>query len=268
MGGCDKRSKKIKGKMKSTNRTPVIAANWKMHKTIEEAVCFVKGLIPLILNVPVKVYVAPPYTALHSSAVAARNSPVVIGGQNMNDENEGAFTGEISANMLKDAGAEFVILGHSERRHLFNETNDFIRRKVKKALSKKLQPLLCIGETKQEREEEKTEQILKQQLEESLGDISPEEMETIILAYEPVWAIGTGSPALPKEVQVIHHFCRQLVRQKWGADTAEKVIIQYGGSVHPQDVKELMELPDVDGVLVGGASLTLDLFNQIIHYSR
>jgi triosephosphate isomerase (TIM) len=191
----------------------------------------------------------------------------VIGAENMSDEIEGAFTGEISARMLKNAGAKFVILGHSERRHIFNESNAFIHRKVKKAISENIQIIFCLGETGQERKAKKTEEVLTQQLEESLGDISAEQMAAIILAYEPVWAIGSGHSALPEAVQAMHHFCRQWVKQKWGEETAKKVIIQYGGSVHPNDAKDFMELPDVDGVLVGGASLTVESFNKIIHYS-
>ncbi len=254
--------------IKKSRRIPVIAGNWKMHKTIEEAVSFVKDLIPLIQNAQAKVYIAVPYTALRPAADEAKNSPIVIGAQNMNDASEGAFTGEISANMLENAGAQFVILGHSERRHLFNETNAFIHRKVKKALSEGLQIIFCIGETENERKDGKTENVLKQQLEESLGDISAEQMATIILAYEPVWAIGSGHSALPEEAQVVHLFCRQWLNQKWGKETADKVIIQYGGSVHPNYVKDFMEQSDVDGLLVGGDSLILESFNQIIHYSN
>lgn len=252
--------------MTSSNRTPVIAGNWKMHKTIEEAVSFVKDLIPLIQDVLVKVYIAVPYTVLHSAAIEARNSSIVIGAQNMYDANEGAFTGEISANMLKDAGAQFVILGHSERRRLFKETNAFIHRKIEKALSENLQAILCIGETEQEHKNGKTEEVLKQQLEESLGNISAEQMATIILAYEPIWAIGSGQSDLPKEVQKVLRFCRQWITRKWGKETAQKVIIQYGGSVHPNDAKGFMQQLDVDGVLVGSASLMVESFNQIIHY--
>ncbi len=253
--------------MTSSNRTPVIAGNWKMHKTIEEAVSFVKGLIPLIRDAQAKIYIAVPYTAIRPAADAAKSSPIMIGAQNMNDASEGAFTGEISANMLEDAGAQFVILGHSERRHLFNETNAFIHRKVKKAISENIQIIFCVGETEQEHKNRKTEEVLKKQLEESLGDISAEHMTAIILAYEPVWAIGSGHSDPPEKVQKIHSFCRLWVSQKWGKETAGKVIIQYGGSVHPNDAKDFMEQPDVDGLLVGGASLLLESFNQIIHYS-
>lgn len=252
--------------MTSSNRTPVIAGNWKMHKTIEEAVSFVKGLIPLIKNVQVKVYIAVPYTAIRAASDEAKGSILVIGAENMSDASEGAFTGEISANMLQNAGARFVILGHSERRHLFNETNAFIHRKVKKALSENMPIIFCIGETEQEHKNKKTHEVLKKQLEESLGDISAEDMATIILAYEPVWAIGSSHSDTPEKVQDIHRFCRQWISQKWGAETANKVIIQYGGSVHPDDAKDFMDQPDVDGLLVGGASLVVESFNQIIHY--
>ena len=252
----------------SSHRIPVIAGNWKMHKTIEEAVSFVQELIPLIRNAQPKIYIAVPYTALRFAADAAKDSLIVIGAENMSDETEGAFTGEISARMLKNAGAKFVILGHSERRHIFNETNAFIHRKVKKAISENIQIIFCLGETGQERKAKKTEEVLDQQLEESLGDIAAEQMAAIILAYEPVWAIGSGHSALPEEVQAVHHFCRQWVKKKWGEETAQKVIIQYGGSVHPNGAKDFMELPDVDGVLVGGASLTVESFNKIIHYSN
>ena len=199
--------------MSDNSRTPIIAGNWKMHKTIEESVSFVCGLIPLIRNAQAKVYIAVPYTAFRFAADAGKNSAIVIGAQNMNDETEGAFTGEISADMLKNAGAKFVILGHSERRHIFNETNAFIHRKVKKAISENIQIIFCLGETEQERTNGKTEKVLHQQLKESLGDIFAEQMSTIILAYEPVWAIGSGHSALPEEVQAMHHVCRQWVKQ-------------------------------------------------------
>lgn len=252
--------------MRSSNRIPVIAGNWKMHKTIEDAARFVKGLVPLIKDAQAKVFIAVPYTAIRFAADAAKGSSIVIGAQNMNDSDDGPFTGEISANMLQNAGAKFVILGHSERRHHFNETNAFIHSKVLKAISENIQIIFCIGETELEHKNKKAEEALKKQLEESLWDISAENMADIILAYEPVWAIGSGDSDPPDKVQEIHRFCRQWVNLKWGKETADKVIIQYGGSVHPNDAKDFMEQPDVDGLLVGGASLTLESFNQIIHY--
>ncbi len=254
--------------MTLSNRPTVIAGNWKMYKTIEETEQFVKALIPLVAESPATVFLAVPFTAIHSGAEAAKETNVVIGAQNMNDATEGAFTGEIAARMVIDAGAKFVILGHSERRHIFNETNEFINKKVKRALSDDLVPILCIGETLEEREGNKTEEVLKNQIIHSLQGVSAEDLPNVLLAYEPVWAIGTGKTATAEQAQEAHRFCRQCLTELWDEETANQVVIMYGGSVKPQNARQIMDKMDVDGLLVGGASLTPDSFSQIVNYQN
>lgn len=247
-------------------RQKIIAGNWKMYKTIAEAVDFVKNLIPLIKESPVSVYLAVPFTVIKPAADQAKGSSIFIGAQNMNDASEGAFTGEIAARMLKDAGAQFVILGHSERRHLFHESSELVNKKVRKALSEGLQPIVCIGETASERADGATEKVLQEQLLQSLAGVSALEMKHVILAYEPVWAIGTGQAATPEDAEAMHRFCRKCIADVWGEDVSQQIVIQYGGSVKPANAKAFMDKEDVDGLLVGGASLTLDTFSNIIHY--
>jgi triosephosphate isomerase len=250
-----------------SSRPLVIAGNWKMYKTIDEALRFVETLAPLITKSQATVYLAVPFTAIRPAAslVEELGASITIGAQNMNDAAEGAFTGEIAARMLTEAGARFVILGHSERRHLFHESNDTINKKVKRALESALQPVLCIGETLEEREAGETEAVLREQLTGSLEGISAEELSKMIIAYEPVWAIGTGKVARPDDAQTAHAFVRGVIAQIWGEEAAERIVIQYGGSVKPENADELLEQPDVDGLLVGGASLSPDSFSQIIN---
>jgi triosephosphate isomerase len=247
-------------------REVVIAGNWKMYKTIEEAQSFIYELMAMGTNPTSSIYIAVPFTALSAASTAAKGSSIRVGAQNMHDATEGAYTGEISGKMLLDAGAQFVILGHSERRHLFGETNEFINRKVKAALKLGIRPILCIGETLQEREENKTENVLQNQLESCLSGISENELRKILIAYEPVWAIGTGRTASSEQAEEMHRFCRGLLSSKWGGEAAESISILYGGSVKPENTRALMEQKNIDGVLVGGASLTVDSFNKIINY--
>lgn len=247
-------------------RPVVVAGNWKMYKTIEEAKGFVQKLIPAVKDTPRLVYLAVPFTAIKPVAEEASGANITIGAQNMNDAREGAFTGEIAGRMLVDVGAKFVILGHSERRKLFGETSEFINKKVKRALTEGLQPLVCVGETLEEREGGKTEQILEEQLTQTLNEISEDQAKKLLLAYEPVWAIGTGRTATPAEAEKSHQFCREWFLKKWGADVAETLVILYGGSVRPENTAELMEQPDIDGVLVGGASLSPEFFSEIVNY--
>ena len=236
-------------------RTPIVVANWKMYKTGAEAQKFltqVKGKLPPA----VKVFIAPSFTALPILG-AQGFKDVVIGAQNMHEAEEGAFTGEVSASMLKDAGARFVILGHSERRRLFHETDGLIHQKLKRAFASQLLPILCIGETLEEREAGKTFEVLSHQLKTALEGLDPAEL---ILAYEPVWAIGTGKTATPEVAQEAHHFCRGLLKKLWAKETS----ILYGGSVTPETATLLAKQPDIDGALVGGASLDPVKFIQII----
>lgn len=251
--------------MSETDRPVIITGNWKMYKTIEESLTFVKELIPLVESATTSVYLAVPFTAIKSVAEQAKGSKIVVGAQNMHDASDGAFTGEIAASMLIDAGARFVILGHSERRILFKESNDVINRKLKRAIKEKLQPVLCIGETLAEREQNLTAQTLSVQLTECLSGIEASQLENLIIAYEPVWAIGTDKSATPAEAQEAHHLCREWLQQAYGENLSRKTVIQYGGSVKPENAKELLEQPDIDGLLVGGASLSADSFSKIVN---
>jgi triosephosphate isomerase (TIM) len=248
-------------------RSTIIAGNWKMYKTIQEAVGFVETLTPLIKKSQAGVYLAVPFTAIHptSQRVKELKSPIKIGAQNMSDATEGAFTGEVAAKMLTDAGAEFVIVGHSERRHLFNESDAFVNRKIKRALASNLQSIVCIGETLEQRESGKMEEVVKNQLLQTLKGLSKEDFSKIILAYEPVWAIGTGKVAEASDAQSAHRFCRSVIAEKWGEEVALNLVIQYGGSVKPDNAFALLDQEDIDGLLVGGASLLPHIFSQIIN---
>ena len=241
----------------------MITGNWKMYKTVDEALEFVKTLAPLVDKSQARVSLAVPFTALLplSMMVQQMEAPIWIGAQNMHDVDEGAFTGEISARMLRDAGAQFVILGHSERRQHFHESNAFINRKVKRALAEGLHVILCIGETLEERESGKEESVLHKQLLESLEGV--EKLDEVTIAYEPVWAIGTGKVSSPEDAQKVHAFCRKLVAEHRGESVAEEITLQYGGSVKPENAATLLAQKDIDGLLVGGASLDPESFAKI-----
>jgi triosephosphate isomerase (TIM) len=250
--------------MTDSLRQCVIVGNWKMYKTIEEALSFAGDILPEVDKADCLVIVAVPFTAIKPLADKVKGSKLEIAAQNMNDATEGAFTGEVSAVMLKDAGASYVILGHSERRRFFHETNDFINRKVKKALQSKLKPILCIGETYEEREAKQTEAVLEKQLRECLAGVSSEAEGKILISYEPVWAIGTGKPAKPDVVEEAQAFCRKILASLLGEAHAEKVPILYGGSVTPKNANEYLEEKDIDGLLIGSASLSPESFAKII----
>ena len=247
------------------SRIPVIAANWKMFKTNREALAYTRELAALVrpLN-GVEVVVAPPLTSLATVAEVARNTPVGVAAQNAHFENEGAFTGEVSAAMVKDAGASYLIIGHSERRRLFGETDESVHKKLRAALRAELIPIVCIGETLEERESGRMIEVLDRQIRVGLSDVTADELATLIIAYEPVWAIGTGKTATPAEADESHRHIRRRLSEWWTADAASRCRIQYGGSVKPDNVAELSALPDVDGELVGGASLEVGAFLKII----
>jgi triosephosphate isomerase len=250
-------------------RTPFIAANWKMYKTVSEAVVFAKELRADVKDVAdVEIVIAPPFTAIHAVAEALRNSNIGVAAQNMYWEREGAFTGEVSAGMIKEAGAEYVIIGHSERRRLFGETDAFVNRKLVAAYAAGLWPIMCVGETLDERERNETHAVLDHQLKFGLDGMSGEQIGDLVIAYEPVWAIGTGKTATASQAQEAHHHIRGRLRQWFGADAAEKCHVIYGGSVKPDNIAELMREPDVDGGLVGGASLNVRSFADIVTNSR
>lgn len=241
-----------------------IVANWKMYKTIEETQQFITALEPTAANCEARIMLAVPFTALSKAAEQVLCSPIQIGAQNIDFHAEGAFTGEISARMVKDAGASFVIVGHSERRKLFHETSDIVNLKAKAALSMGLNVLICLGETYEERTSNAVESTLRSQLLESLSGLSADQAASVILAYEPVWAIGTGLAATRQDIQAAHQFCRQVISESWGSEVAAKLPILYGGSVKAENARELLEIPEIDGLLVGGASLSIDSFTKII----
>lgn len=245
-------------------REVYIVGNWKMYKTAREATDYIEKLVPKIEGCKQNVYLAVPFTSIAPASAFVKDTNLVIGAQNMNDAREGAFTGEIAGLMLKEAGASFVILGHSERRHLFGETNAFIQRKVLSAFQDDIQPILCVGETSQERKDAKTEEVLQEQISTALSDVPEEGIERLILAYEPVWAIGTGLMATAEMAEEAHAFCRSVLSEMFGKRKANRVPILYGGSVKPGSVEPIILQKDIDGVLVGGASLDPDTFSLIV----
>ena len=250
--------------MNQPKRQKIIAANWKMYKSISQAVQFIQELPPLVTSNEAAIYIAVPFTALSAASHASEKTSIMVGAQNMNEHIEGAFTGEISGSMLIDAGARFVIIGHSERRHLFHESDEVINLKLKRALEVGLQPLLCVGETLAQREAEQTEQVLLAQLQDCLLGISDDQAKNIIIAYEPVWAIGTGKTASPETAQNTHLFIRKILVNLYPA-SGKQLSILYGGSVKPETAQSLLAQPAIDGLLVGGASLDVQAFSQIVN---
>ena len=252
-----------------TDRVPLIAGNWKMNLTLEESETLIRRIKEGIAKLEgVDVLVAPPYTSLSTVKQAIGGGKIFLSGQNLHWEPSGAYTGEISAGMLVGVGCTHVILGHSERRTLFQETSEMIDLKVKAAIGADLVPIVCIGETLEEREAGRTFDVIEAQLNGSLknfreGGAMP---SSAILAYEPVWAIGTGKTATPEQAQEVHHYIRQWIANIFDGETANAVRILYGGSVKPENAKDLMSRPDIDGALVGGASLKADLFVPIIRF--
>jgi triosephosphate isomerase (TIM) len=250
-------------------RIPLIAGNWKMFKTVHEAVAFTKELRSVVKDVDdVEIVVAPPFTAVHAVAEAARNSNVGVSAQNLHWDREGAFTGEVSAAMIKEAGAEYVIVGHSERRRLFGETDAIVNRKTLAAIGAALIAIVCVGETLEERERDETLAILDRQIKHGLDGVTAEQIGDLVIAYEPVWAIGTGRNATAAQAGEAHAHIRTRLRQWFGGDAAERCHVIYGGSVKPDNIRELIAEPDVDGALVGGASLEVRSFGEIVTKSR
>ncbi|MDR1040022.1 MAG: triose-phosphate isomerase [Deltaproteobacteria bacterium] len=249
------------------SRTPFLAGNWKMYKTGAEAVSFIEAAKPLLAGVSGRqAAVAVPFTAIAEAAKAAQGSGVLIGAQNVYWEKEGAYTGEISVGMLKAAGASFVILGHSERRQFFGDTDEWVARKLQAALEGSLVPVVCVGESLAQREANETFAVLGAQLKGSLAGLTADKAATLVVAYEPVWAIGTGKTATAAQAQEVHAFLRGELRNLLGDKAAAETRILYGGSVKPDNVKSLMSEPDIDGALVGGAALKPDSFAQIVKF--
>ena len=248
-------------------RKPVIAGNWKMYKTIAQAVDFIEKIKPVAAAADhCEVIVAPPFTALAAAAQAAKGSKVAVSAQDVHWDKEGAHTGDVAPQMLVDAGCSHVIIGHSERRHDHGETDEQVNRKVKAALAAGLVPIVCVGEMLAERESGRTEEVLRGQFEGSLAGLTPSDFSRIIIAYEPVWAIGTGRTATPQMAGDAHRLLRGLTRQKFGDNEADAVRILYGGSVKPENVSGLMAEEEIDGALVGGASLKVDSFTALVNF--
>ncbi len=247
-------------------RNKVIAGNWKMNNDLKESEKLIVDLKNLLKSEKPKcdVIVCPPFTSLSEASKLLEGSSIKLGAQNMYFEENGAYTGEVSASMLKSVGCEYVILGHSERRTIFGETDEMINKKIKKALSAGLKPIFCVGELLEEREAGVTKEVVKRQVLIGLKDIPVEEMKNIIIAYEPVWAIGTGKTATPAQAQEVHKYIRDLIEIQYSLEAALDIVIQYGGSVKPDNAKELLSQPDIDGALVGGACLKAESFMGII----
>ena len=244
-------------------RKPIIAGNWKMYKTEAEAVDFAKKLKPLVADVHDRtIVICPPFPNLSKLYDEICDSNLALGAQNLYWEDEGAFTGEVSAPMLKSVGCTYVIIGHSERRQYFGETNETVNKKLFNALKHKLTPIVCIGETLQERERKITFKVIEKQVQEGLKNLVSGDWLLVTIAYEPVWAIGTGKTATPEQAQEVHAYIRKLLPKEVAGD----IRILYGGSVKPENIKELMAQPDIDGGLVGGASLKIESFEKIIKY--
>ncbi len=251
------------------NRTPLIAGNWKMFKTGPEAFQTAIELVQRVKDVDgVDIMIAPAFTALSQTADALKNSRIALGAQNMFWESKGAYTGEISPVMLKDLGCRYVIIGHSERRQYFGETNETVNKKIQAALFHQLIPILCVGESDQQRNAGETFSVLDKQIQFGLKGFSSEELRSLVIAYEPVWAIGTGKTATSAQAQEVHQFLRGLMEEVFLNPLANSIRILYGGSVKPGNIKELMGMPDVDGALVGGASLEAEVFSQIIQFEK
>ncbi|MFP4364283.1 MAG: triose-phosphate isomerase [Spirochaetia bacterium] len=249
-------------------RRPYLAGNWKMNKLTAEAKALASEVIDQTKGTENKVLVAPPFTALHTVSEVIKGTHVLLGAQNMSDQESGAHTGEVSVHMLKDIGVSTVILGHSERRLVYGESDEFINRKVKLALANGLEVILCVGETLDQREAGEAEKVVEAQVRAGFDGISESDLSNIVIAYEPVWAIGTGKTATPEDADAIHSFIRKLLSELYSDKAAEEMIIQYGGSVKPNNVKDLMAKENIDGALVGGASLKSETFVPIVQFDK
>jgi triosephosphate isomerase len=250
-------------------RIPLIAGNWKMYKTVGEAVTLVKVLLAELGPVlDREVLICPPFTTLHPLSALLADTPIVLGAQDLFYEPQGAYTGAISPLLLRDVGCHYVIVGHSERRQYFGDDDTSVNRKLRAALLAGLRPILCVGENKAQRDAGQAKQVVVAQVQAGLAGVSPTELLEVVIAYEPIWAIGTGATATPADAQAMHAAIRATLAAYHTPALAERVRIQYGGSVKPENVDELMAQPDIDGALVGGASLKADSFLRIIHFSR
>jgi len=250
-------------------RLPFIAGNWKMNKTVGEALDLVRQLKALISNIEgVEVAVAPPFTALYAVHKEIEGTSIQLSAQNLFYEEKGAYTGEISPMMLKEVGCHYVIIGHSERRQFFGEMDETVNRRIKAALGQGLKVVFCVGETLKEREEGRTFSVIERQVEGGLRKLEKMEIKGIVIAYEPVWAIGTGKTATPDQAEEVHRFIRERLEKLYSREMAEGIRIQYGGSVTPENIKGLMGQENIDGALVGGASLKAEIFSKIVRFEE
>jgi len=252
-------------------RLPIIAGNWKMYKTVDETIELATSLKSLLKDVPdteVEIVICPTFVNLQAAASVIKGSNIKLGAQNLYPKQEGAFTGEISPLMLRSVGCNYVIIGHSERRQYFKETNEFINSKVKIAIEYGINPIMCVGEKLEEREKGLTFDVVKDHVVNGLKDISKDKVAHVVIAYEPVWAIGTGKTATPQQAEEVHQFIRKLLAELYDEQTSQAIRIQYGGSVKPENIKELMACENIDGALVGGASLKADSFEQIVKFYK
>ena len=249
-------------------RRKVIAGNWKMNMLPNEAMAFIEGLAPLVKNSEAEVVLCVPYTDLFYSLLTAQDTNIKIGAQNMHWEESGAYTGEVSGKMLKSIGVEYVIIGHSERRQYFSETDETVNKKIKAAFANDLKPIVCVGETLEQREAGKAEEIITSQTKIALAGLTEEQVENTIIAYEPIWAIGTGKTATAEDANNSIKSIRSEIAKNYGQNVADKVIIQYGGSVKASNAQELFNTTDIDGGLVGGASLKIEEFANIVNYNK
>lgn len=247
-------------------RKPIIAGNWKMHKTIDEAVSFVEEIKPLVKEAKCEVVVCPTFVCLDAVVKATKGSNVKVGAQNLYFEEKGAFTGEVAPNMLEAIGIDYVIIGHSERRQYFNETDETVNKKLKAAFFHNITPILCVGEALSEREANITEEVIGRQIKLDLAGLTKDQVEKIVIAYEPIWAIGTGKTATSEQANDTIAFIRKVVSNLYGSEVSDKVRIQYGGSVKPSTISEQMAKSDIDGALVGGASLVAVDFAAIVNF--
>lgn len=247
-------------------RTAIIAGNWKMNKTVKEAIELVKELKPLVKDAKCDVVVCPTYVCLPAVLEEVKGSNIKVGAQNMHFEESGAYTGEIAPKMLEELGVHYVIIGHSERRQYFNETDETVNKKVKKAFEHNLIPIVCCGESLEEREGNITEKVLEEQIKVGLKELNKEQVEKLVIAYEPIWAIGTGKTATDEQANETIGYIRTVVKAMYGEEVASRVRIQYGGSVKPGTIKAQMNKEEIDGALVGGASLKAEDFAAIVNY--
>ncbi|MDR5658971.1 triose-phosphate isomerase [Serpentinicella sp. ANB-PHB4] len=247
-------------------RKPLIAGNWKMNGDMKTSYKLITELKEGILNSDVETLICCPFTLINEVSTLIKGSNIKLGAQNMHWENKGAYTGEISADMLKELDVEYVILGHSERREIFLETDSIVNKKVLKALEKNIKPILCVGETLEEREKKQTKDKIKEQVLRALENVDENEIINVVIAYEPIWAIGTGKTATPVEANEVVGFIREILENKYGVDISEEIRILYGGSVKPENATEILNKQDIDGALVGGASLKANDFISIINF--